>query len=82
MIQVDLSKMKVISQAFLNEQITEMQVSPIDKNLISLCGNGVLRLYQTRDEGYDLVLDLLKKPEGKEFIAHMWFDSIILIACT
>lgn len=27
-------------------------------------------------------MDLLKKPEGKEFIAHMWFDSIILLACT
>ena len=45
LIQVDLSKMKIISQAFLNDQITDLKVSPTEKNLVSICGNGILRLY-------------------------------------
>ena len=79
---IDLTKMRIIAQAFIAEPINEIQVSPNERGVISACGKGILKLYTIREEGYEQTDDLCKKLEGKNFIAHIWLDSVVMLACT
>lgn len=75
--------MKVTSTGFLADALTSVRINPFSDSVFSISAKSSLRLYECKEGGLEMVLDLVRKfANSKEIQDHLWFNNDTIVCYT